>query len=257
MTTLSWNCRGTLKSPRFGPCRHKTNFRRPPDQRRRHSNIISPRFAQEEPFCFDDDPTTITAINDWQSAAIEPAFWYADEIPDFAGPIPHPLFNDQLEPNSERCAKAFDLCTRFLIPTLAGPRLMVDALFCPFRYCYRTWGDGAVALRHELVKTAQRWKGLGLTNSCPFPTPTSKELAVHQKEYQRFVAAQELRSSLSSLLNTASDGWAPPEDWETVEEAHREMFDGMLQAVLSNEVPDDDEPIRNKEDLREIWPFDL
>lgn len=134
---------------------------------------------------------------------------------------------------------------------------MDEALFRPFRYCYRTWRDGAVAFRHELVVTAQRWKRLGLADSCPFPTPTPKELAVHKKEYQRFVAAQELRSSLSSLLNTASDGWAPPEDWETVEKAHKEMFDGMLQAVLSSEGPDDDEPIRNEEDLKEIWPFDL
>ncbi|OCK73159.1 hypothetical protein K432DRAFT_313555, partial [Lepidopterella palustris CBS 459.81] len=180
------------------------------------------------------------------SAAIEPAFWYADEIPDFAK-----------LPTVSDAQKAFDVCTRFLVPTLAGPRLMDEALFRPFRYCYRTWRDGAVAFRHELIETAQRWKALGLADSSPFPTPTPKELAVHQKEDQRFVAAQELRSSLSSLPSTASDGWAPPEDWETVEEAHKEMFNSMLQAVLSNEAPDDDEPIRNKEDLKEIWPFDL
>jgi hypothetical protein len=219
--------------------------------------LFHPDLHKRNIFVSNDDPTTITAIIDWQSAAIEPAFWYADEIPDFAKPIAHPLLDDQLEPNSERCATAFDLCTRFLVPTLASPRLMDEAFFRPFRYCYRTWRDGAVAFRHELIETAQNWQRLGLAESCPFPTPKPKELAVHQKEYQRFVAAQELRSSLSSLLNTASDGWAPPEDWETVEKAHKEMFDGMLQAVLSNESPDDDEPIRNEEDLKEIWPFDL
>ena len=42
-----------------------------------------------------------------------------------------------------------------------------------------------------------------------------------------------------------------------MEEAHKEMFNGMLQAVLSNEASDDDEPIRDEEDLKEIWPFDL
>jgi hypothetical protein len=219
--------------------------------------LFHPDLHKRNIFVSDDDPTTMTAIIDWQSAAIEPAFWYADEIPDSAKHIPHPLLDDQLEPNSERCAKAFDLCTRFLVPTLAGPRLMDEVLFRPFRYCYRTWRDGAVAFRHELIETSQRWKGLGLADSCSFPTPTPKELVVHEKEYQRFVAAQELKSSLLSLLNTASDGWAPPEDWETVEKAHKEMFDGMLQAVLSNEGPDDDEPIRNEEDLKEIWPFDL
>lgn len=132
---------------------------------------------------------------------------------------------------------------------------MDEALFRPFRYCYRTWRDGAIAFRHELIETAHHWKELGFAGSCPFHTSTPKELVVHQNEYLRFVAAQELRSSLSSLLNVAWDGWAPPEDWETVEESHKEIFEGMLQAVLSNKAPCDDEPIRTEEDLREIWPL--
>jgi hypothetical protein len=91
----------------------------------------------------------------------------------------------------------------------------------------------------------------------PFPLPCPDEIAVHQKEYRLFEAVQQLRHSLSSLLNTASDGWVPPEDWERTAAAHREVFEGMLQEVLGNEQPDDDEPIRCEKDLREIWPFDL
>lgn len=219
--------------------------------------LFHPDLHKRNIFVSNDDPTTITAIIDWQSAAIEPAFWYADEIPDFARPIPHPSVDGQFEPNSELCAKAFDACTRFLVPTLADSRLMDETLFRPFRYCYRTWRDGATAFRHELIETAHRWKELGLAGSCPFYTPTPKRLTVHQEKYQRFVASRELRSILSSLLNVASDGWAPPEDWETVEKSHKELFDGMLQAVLRNEAPSNDEPIRNEEDLKEIWPFDL
>lgn len=32
------------------------------------------------------------------------------------------------------------------------------------------------------------------------------------------------------------------------------MLDRMLQAVLTNNDPDDDEPIRDEKDLRDIWP---
>jgi hypothetical protein len=71
-----------------------------------------------------------------------------------------------------------------------------------------------------------------------------------------FEAIQDLRNNLSSLLNTASDGWVPPEDWEAAKSAHREVFEGMLQAVLTNGHPDDDEPI-NDGDLRAIWRFDM
>lgn len=89
---------------------------------------------------------------------------------------------------------------------------MDENLFRPFRYCYRTWKDGAVAFRHELIETSQRWKELGLADSCPFTTPTPKQLLIHQKEYIMFEAAQDLKNNLSSLLNVASDGWVPPED---------------------------------------------
>jgi Phosphotransferase enzyme family len=219
--------------------------------------LFHPDLHKRNIFVSDDDPTVITGIIDWQSSSIEPAFWYADEVPDFATPIAHPSLKNQLEPNSERCAKAFEVCTRFLIPKLASPRLMDEALFRPFRYCYRTWRDGAVAFRHDLIKTSERWKELGLAGFCPYPLPTPEEVADHQKEYKYFEAAHDLRYNLASLLKTASDGWAPPEDWEATELAHRELFEGMLQAVLSNKNPDDDEPIKDERDLREIWPFDI
>jgi hypothetical protein len=215
--------------------------------------LFHPDLHKRNIFVSDDDPTVITAIIDWQSASIEPAFWYADEVPDFAGSVPQPALQDGIE----LCAKAFNVCTQFLVPRLSAPRLMNESLFRPFRYCFRTWKDGAVAFRHELIETSKLWKELGFTGSCPFPIPAPEQLAAHQKEYKTFEAAHELRHSLSSLLNTASDGWVPAEDWSATTLAHREMFDQMLQAIVTNPDPDDDEPIRTEEDLRAIWPFDL
>lgn len=86
---------------------------------------------------------------------------------------------------------------------------------------------------------------------------TSNELADHQKEYRLFEVAQDLRCDLSSLLNTASDGWVPAEKWETTEATHKEIFNGMLQAVLTNQGSDHDEPVKDEETLRSIWPFDI
>lgn len=108
--------------------------------------LFHPDLHKRNIFVSDDDPCVITSIIDWQSASNEPAFWYADEIPDFAEPN-----------NNEICAQTFDVCTQFLTPKLSRPRLMdeAEALFRPFRYCYRTRKDGAVALRHELIETSQ------------------------------------------------------------------------------------------------------
>ncbi|KFY67899.1 hypothetical protein V496_01348 [Pseudogymnoascus sp. VKM F-4515 (FW-2607)] len=230
------------------------------DQRVRDTatpTLFHPDLHKRNIFVSDDDPTVITGIIDWQSASIEPAFWYADEVPDFATTLPHPSLENQLEPNSERCEKAFEVCTQFHVPKLARPRVMDDALFRPFRYCYRTWKDGAVAFRYELIKTSERWNELNLMGSCLYPVPTPEELAVHQKEYKYFEAAHDLRNNLAGLLNTASDGWVPLEDWEAAKLANRELFEVMLQTVLSIKNPDDDEPLKDEGDVREIWPFDL
>lgn len=79
----------------------------------------------------------------------------------------------------------------------------------------------------------------------------------HQKEYKLFEAAQQLRTDLSSLLSTASDGWVPSDSWEETQLSHRELFNGMLQAVLTNPNADDGEPVKDEKTLRAIWPFDL
>ncbi|KAA8645909.1 aminoglycoside phosphotransferase family protein [Aspergillus tanneri] len=195
-------------------------------------------------FVSEDNPSVITSIIDWQAASIEPAFWYSNKIPDFAT-------------GSETCTKAFELSSQFLTPKLSGPRLMNDSLFRPFRYCYRTWKDGAVALRHEIIKTTRLWKELGFKGQCPYSLPAPEELANHEKEYKLFEAAQHLRTDLSGLLNTASDGWVPSDSWKATKIAHKELFDGMLQAVLSNPDLDDDEPVKDELTLRSIWPFDI
>ena len=219
--------------------------------------LLHPDLHKRNIFVSDDDPTIVTGLIDWQSCSVEPAFWYADEVPDLTISATPSSTNDQLEPSSERCAKAFDLCTQFLVPKISGPRLQDETLFRPFRYCYRTWRDGAVALRHELIEISHRWTELGLTGSCPFPTPNPLELAAHSKNLRMFEAAQDLRKNLSSLLNTASDGWFPPDDWEATTLTHKAIFEGMVKAVLINENAEDDEPIRDEGDLRAIWPFDL
>ncbi|KAI9682060.1 MAG: hypothetical protein M1817_000114 [Caeruleum heppii] len=209
-------------------------------------------------FVSEDEPTIITGIIDWQSASIEPGFWYADDVPDFATPVPKPGSLDQIQPSSELCGKAFEACTQFLTPKLAAARLIEDALFRPFRYCHRTWKDGAVVFRDELIETSKLWKELGLEGSCPYPLPSPQELTAHNKEYAQFKFAHKLKEELSNTLNTATDGWVPSKDFEATKVLSRELYDGLLQAVLSDtDSPDVDDQVTDEQSLREIWPFDL
>ncbi|EPS34183.1 hypothetical protein PDE_09147 [Penicillium oxalicum 114-2] len=138
-------------------------------------------------------------------------------------------------PDSELCKNAYEACTQFLVSKL----------------------DGIVAFRQELIETSKDWRALGFVGPCPFALPTPEELALHRKEYRIFEAAQSLKHDLASFLDSASDGWVPLENWEAAKTQNMAMFNEMLQAVLENQDPDDDEPIRNERNLRDIWPFDL
>ena len=50
--------------------------------------LLHPDLNMRNIFVMENDPTAISGIIDWQSASVEPAFWYVDDIPDFAISIP-------------------------------------------------------------------------------------------------------------------------------------------------------------------------
>ena len=207
-------------------------------------------------FVSDSDPTIITDFIDWQSSSIEPAFEYADETPDFTVPSPNSSLEDQApDISAELCRQAFDACLQGLVPRLFAARALDENLLRPFRYCHRTWRDGAVAFRQELIEISCHWKELGLPNDCPYPLPTSEELAVHRKEFEDFVVARKLKQRLIGLLDTTADGWVPTQSWEATKSAHKEAFDVFVQTVRDEKITDNES--MSVEELRKIWPFDL
>ncbi|KAJ6096620.1 hypothetical protein N7486_007366 [Penicillium sp. IBT 16267x] len=50
---------------------------------RARPTLFHPDLHKRNIFVSNDDPTLITAFIDWQSASVEPAFWYAGSTPDF------------------------------------------------------------------------------------------------------------------------------------------------------------------------------
>lgn len=47
--------------------------------------LFHPDLHKRNIFVSDDDPGTVIAIIDWQGSAVEPAFWYRWDVPDFVG----------------------------------------------------------------------------------------------------------------------------------------------------------------------------
>lgn len=209
--------------------------------------LFHPDLHMRNIFIKDEDPTCVTGFIDWQSTSIEPAFWYRDNLPDFA----------KVDEQKDVGAEVYNLCTQFLTPKLAEPRLMNKSLFRPFFYCYRTWRIGAPVLRHELIEMSSNWTVLSFDGTCPYPMPTPDEFTEQQKKYKLFEAATELRSIVSSKLHSATDGWVPSEDWEDTKRFHGILYDTIAEGISKAEIAEDEEVISTVECLRDCWPFNL
>lgn len=212
-------------------------------------------------FVADHDPTIVTDLIDWQSSSIEPAFEYADRMPDFTAPVFNSasLSNQTIEEREKRAMEEADICTmvflnslQYLVPKLYAARALDDTLFRPFRHCHRIWKDGAVLFMQNLIDIRIRWEKLGLAGSCPYPIPTATELSVHQRALEQFRLAKELREYLNRVLRV--DGWVPTDKWEKTQVEHRRIFMEIVQLLRD---PRQYENPMSEADVRKLWPYDL
>jgi hypothetical protein len=72
--------------------------------------IFHPNLHERNILVSEEDPTVVAAMIDWQLSSIETAFWYADELREYARPVPDSFNEDRTEPKSEACAQAFNAC---------------------------------------------------------------------------------------------------------------------------------------------------
>lgn len=133
---------------------------------------------------------------------------------------------------------------------------MDENLFRPFRYCYRTWLDGAAVFREELIKTSMHWQELGLKGSCQVPVPPVDELLAHQKQYELFESTLQMKHIVASKTGADADGWVPSELWEEAKQITAGLYRMLLEEVIKNKE-NEDELIRDEASLREVWPFDI
>ncbi|RMD41183.1 hypothetical protein DV735_g3962, partial [Chaetothyriales sp. CBS 134920] len=246
--------------------------------------LLHPDIHKRNIFVAEEDPSSVTAIIDWQSTCIEPAFVYANQTPDFVEdpaediPILEKLMSEAeassgAEPSQEipavseeasaetpeekaarikheedvvRCVKTFEVVLIGYIRKLHDARAMDQTLLRPIRYCDASWRDSAAALRQELIDLSQQWTELGLSGRCPYQ-PTSEELAEHAKQYEDFETAQQLKLFLRRALEAESDGWVPADKWAAAREENERLFSQWVESI---------EETRGRDDWRtQLWPF--
>ncbi|KAL4804384.1 kinase-like domain-containing protein [Aspergillus unguis] len=219
--------------------------------------LLHPDLYKRNIYVSADDPTVITGLVDWQSAAVEPAFIYANETPDFAALLENTFdsgdeHSEQKRKDASICYQTYDVCMKGLVPKLRPARLLDPTLFRLFHYCHTTWRDSATAIRQELIDLSARWEELDLQGSCPF-SPTEEELKQHARDYEDFETVQGLKSCLRDSLNTGSDGWVPSDVWDVVRDAHRMAYDEWMQVAREAESRGEGLTVAKADKL---WPFD-
>ncbi|GBF61013.1 altered inheritance of mitochondria protein 9 [Trichophyton mentagrophytes] len=206
--------------------------------------LFHPDLHKRNIFISQDDPTIVTGIIDWQGASIEPAFYYADEAPDFAK-IPAEGLSDSAEESLRY--QAYEIGLALLAPRLGATRKIDEALLRPFRYCHRTWRDGFVPFTHELMRLKDSWERLGFEKECPIPAMGPEEKEFYEKQLEIYDGMLEFRRDMFEVLGVEEDGWVPAERWEEAKKMHQGFYDTLMDNL------EDDE---SRQELRTMWPFD-
>lgn len=237
--------------------------------------LLHPDVHKRNIFVSEDDPSQVTAIIDWQSTSIEPAFVYANQTPDLVedptadipilenlmqgkGPdMEPPKGESKKDPEEEAarkryekdvtvCQQTYDVVLRGFVPKLHNARALDETLLRPFRYCDTSWRDSAAALRQELIDISQRWTELGLPGLCPYQ-PTPEELCEHEKQFEDLETVQQLKMFLKRVLDAESDGWVPADQWAAKAVKNTKLFGEFLESVK--------ESGGSEERARALWPF--
>ncbi|TVY71537.1 Altered inheritance of mitochondria protein [Lachnellula suecica] len=213
---------------------------------------------------FISDTGIITGIIDWQFAAVEPTFAYADTNPDFL--FPHENIEAiaamelgpgadefSVQQRSTKVKNRFDILQKlFSVGLQASMRDLHEAraldpmLLRPFKYCGTSWRDSAVALQEELGSVSREWTALGLVGSCPYQL-TAKELEQHKDRFEDLEAAMELKMAVVQATGSDLDGWLSIERFDAAVQTCHELYVKRVEGENGN----------SRRLAESMWPFDV
>ncbi|WEW61064.1 hypothetical protein PRK78_006553 [Emydomyces testavorans] len=233
-----------LELLRMGQAVFSELIKHPEIQSNATPTLFHPDLHKRNIFVSNDDPATVTGIIDWQCASVEPAFYYADDVPDFAKAPPEGVPESAEE---TLCSQAYEIGWALLAPRLGATRKIDETLLRPFRYCHRTWRDGFVPFTHELMRLRDAWKKLVFKKDCPIPALGPEEKSFYKEQLDVYNKMLEFRQDMVETLGVEADGWVSEDGWEGVEKAHRYFYETIMVGMEND---------KDREELKTMWPFD-
>lgn len=224
--------------------------------------LFHPDLHARNIFVDPDDPTKISGIIDWQSAAVEPAFVHAQETPDFAE---EPLLDKTRDANvssdvretqnhAKRCKQIWAIVT-FLCPKLGKATTLNLALGRYLADISSGHSDDATALRSLLTDVSGEWSELDFPGACPYQ-PSQADTELLSIELDELESTERLRAYLSRLLRCETNGWVEEGRWDEVLPVYREQYAEFVDScIASREESETVEDAKRKADR--LWPYDL
>ena len=225
-------------------------------------SLLHPDLHARNIFVDPNNPTKISGIIDWQSAAIEPAFVHALETPDFSeeplldktldADVPHD--SHELQNHARRCKRTWAVMI-FLCPKL-GKATTLNPVLCRYLADVSSGcSDEAISLRSLLTDVSNEWSELGVPGLCPYQ-PSGEDAESLSVELDHLESTQRLRAYLSRLLRCEMDGWIEDGRWDEVVPIYREQYAEFVSACIASR--EEDEKVQDAEKkANELWPFDL
>jgi len=65
-----------------------------------------------------------------------------------------------------------------------------------------------------------------------------------------------LKQLLCDTLCVQSDGWLVEENWDAVQEVHKDLYEKFLDVAKNVELEEGEERMEER-DVRVMWPFDI
>jgi len=224
--------------------------------------LFHPDFHTRNIFVDTEDPTEITGIIDWQSAAIEPAFVHAAETPDFAEELPFDRVlganrasePDEAQADSQRCAQAWAVLA-YVCPKL-GQAISLDPLLCRYLAAGSSgWLDDSLSLRSLLTDMGDRWQELGLPDDRMYQ-PSHEDTKALEVELDERESTQRLRMYLARLLGCETDGWVRADKWDEILPRYREQYGNFVHSCVESREEGESES-EAVEKAQRLWLYDL
>ncbi|WPG98766.1 Hypothetical protein R9X50_00156200 [Acrodontium crateriforme] len=229
--------------------------------------LFHPDFHTRNILVDPEDPTMITGILDWQSAAIEPAFVFAAETPDFAEELPQDecLNNNRATVKDGQSGEArLQADVQFCVSTWAVilqicPKFRDASALDPSILNFLAagsagWVQNTFYMRSILAELGRKWEELGLPDKSVYQ-PGGNELEQLRHLTDEMQSTRRLREHLSRLLGCDTDGWVPMDRWDQTLARYLEEYNRFIASCVEDRFEAEDKATAIAK-ANKLWPFD-